>query len=131
MGLRSKKEIIQCYVVVLTLVICLRLCGSDGEDSGLKIFRDEQDIFSNMKCSGKGKSLCTPDQCKMYGAECVSNDNCEYCRCLKGRSTFLYFVRSSNHEMKGNCTRDEDIVPESGTHTLYKLFITLVACVRE
>ena len=117
MGFRS---ITRRYVCVLTLVVCLQLYGSDGEESGdrLKIFRDEQDIFTNMKCSGESKSQCTPEQCKIYGAECVSNDNCEYCRCLKGRNTFLSLMRSSSKgvEMKGNCTSDKDIVPESGRY---------------
>ena len=108
MGFRNKKEITRCYAVFT--LICLRLCGSNsGEDSGLKIFRDEQDIFTNMKCSGESKSSCTTDQCEMYGAECVSDDNCKYCRCLQGWNTFM--IRDGE---EGECKSDEDIVEESG-----------------
>ena len=107
MGFRNKKEITRCYAVFT--LICLRLGGSNGgEDNGLKIFRDEQDIFTNMKCSDKDKRSCTTDQCKMYGAECVSDDNCEYCRCSEGRNTFM--IRDGEEE----CKSDEDIVEESG-----------------
>ena len=108
MGFRSK--ITQRYVRVFTLVVCLQLCGSDGEENGLKIFRDEQDIFTNMKCSGEGKSQCTHYQCEMYGAECVTDENCKYCRCSQGWNTFMTVDDYSD----GKCKRDEDIVEESG-----------------
>lgn len=105
MGFVRKKEITQC---IFTLTVYLQLCGSNSEDSGLKIFRDEQDVFTNMKCSGPRKSECTSDQCKMYGAKCVSDDNCEYCRCLKDRNTFMIT------DGEGECKHDEDIVEQSG-----------------
>ena len=108
MGFAGRKRMTKCYVVFI-LTVCLRLCGSNGEDTGFKIFRGEQDIFTNMKCSGKDKSKCVSDQCESYGAECVGEDNCEYCRCSNGNNTL----------MKGQCIPDEDIVTQSG-----RLYIT-------
>ena len=109
MGFAGRKRMTQRYVVFI-LTVCLRLCGSNGEDTGFKIFRSEQDIFTNMKCSGQRKlSKCMSDQCESYGAECVGEDNCEYCRCLKDNNTFII------NDKEEKCKRDEDIVEESST----------------
>jgi hypothetical protein len=88
--------------------ICLWLCGSDGVVSGFKIFRSKRDIFTNLKCTD---DVCTEYHCGMYGAECVSEDDCKYCRCLEGTNTFM---TSGNNQ--GECKRDEDVEPKSGIY---------------
>ena len=117
MGFAGRKRMKKCYVVFI-LTLCLRLCGSNGEDTGFKIFRGEQDIFRKMKCSGQDKSKCMSDQCESYGAECVGDDNCEYCRCLKDKNT-LYFVGGQGLK----CRPDKDIMPQSG-----RRYITNLGC---
>ena len=52
--------------------------------------------------------VCTKSNCTLYGAECVSRDNCDYCRCLQGRSTFMI-----SGVDQGKCQRDKDIEPKS------------------
>ena len=101
MGFTGRKRMSKCYVVFV-LALCLRLCGSNGE--GFKIFRDKQDIFTS-----QDKSKCMSIQCESYGAKCVGENNCEYCRCLKDNNTL----------MKGKCRPDEDIVKQAG-----RLYIT-------
>jgi hypothetical protein len=96
------------YYVSFTAVLCLWLCGSNGAESSFKIFRGEQDIFMNMKCYPESER-CTDDQCNSYGAECM-DAKCKFCRCMKGRSTFMI------NQDSGVCKSDKKIVPESGTN---------------
>lgn len=96
------------YYVSLTAVLCLWLCGSNGAESGFKIFRGEQDIFTNMECYLESER-CNDDQCKNYSAECV-DAKCKFCRCMNGKSTFMI------NQDGGVCKSDEEIVPESGTN---------------
>jgi hypothetical protein len=96
------------YHVSLTAVLCLWLCGRNGAESSFKIFRGEQDIFTNMKCN-PGSERCNDDQCKNYSAECV-DAKCKFCRCMNGKSTFMI------NQDGGVCKSDEEIVPESGTN---------------
>ena len=113
MGFAGRKRMTKCYVVFF-LNVCLRLCGSNGKDTDFKIFRGEQDIFTNMKCSGQDKIECSPVQCESYGAECVGEHNCEYCRCLKDNNTFII------NDKEEKCKRDEDIVEESSKRQYIK-----------
>ena len=89
------------------------LCGSNCVESGFKIHRSKLDIFTNLKCTDRA---CSNTTCTMYGAECVSENNCDYCRCLEGRNTFMI-----SGVDQGVCTRDEYIEPKSGNdYTYYK-----------
>ena len=75
--------------------------------ASFEIERGKHDTFQNLLC--QTSQLCTSDQCQSYKAECVDN-KCERCRCGKdGRDTFV--TSGSN---TGNCTKDENIIPESG-----------------
>ena len=94
------------YTSLLYAILCVWLCGSDGVESGFKIYRSRHDIFTNLNCKD---DVCTESHCTMYGAECVSEKNCDYCRCLEGRNTLMI---SGFHQ--GECKRDEDIEPKSG-----------------
>jgi hypothetical protein len=50
------------------------------------------------------------------------DDKCVRCRCNgNGRNTFL----TSSGSNTGNCTKDENIIRESGTNKLYLLIIWL------
>ena len=88
------------------LTLCVWLCGSDGVERGFKIYRSKHDTFKNLKCAG---DMCTKSHCAMYGAKCVSEKNCDYCRCLEGRNTFM--ITSVD---QGKCKGDEEIEPKSG-----------------
>ena len=91
------------FTSLFYVFICLWLCGSNGVESGFKIYRSKRDIFTNLKCTD---DTCT---CGMYGAECVSEDNCKYCRCLEGRNTFMTSAID-----QGKCKSDEVVEPTSG-----------------
>ena len=105
MGFTKRNRI--TYYVLFSAVLCVWLCGSNGTESGFKIFRSERDIFTNLKCTDS----CTESQpCEMYHAECVNATTCEYCRCLEGSNTLMIIT---DDERK--CKSDEDIVPESGS----------------
>ena len=54
------------------------------------------------------EKVCTKSNCSLYGAECVGKENCDYCRCLEGRSTFMI-----SSDDQGKCQRDQDIEPKS------------------
>ncbi len=109
MGFISRKRI--SYKSLFYMILCLWLYGSDCVASSFKIYRNERDIFTNLKCSSDN---CTESQCEMYGAECVSDDNCEYCRCSEDeRNTFMISNYTSD-PIHGGCKRNEEIVPESG-----------------
>ena len=99
------------FYVSFSVFICLHTCGNCSEvDSGFKIYRCERDIFTSLEIK-TGQGFSTSRSCKEYHAECISEDNCTYCRCEMGFNTFL----TSNHDkLSGSCTRDEDIVPDSG-----------------
>jgi hypothetical protein len=98
------------FTSLFYVFICLWLCGSDGIESGFKIYRSKRDIFTNLQCTN---DTCTESHCGMYGAECVSEDNCKYCRCLEGRNTFIISGID-----QGQCKSDQDIEPKSGKHIL-------------
>ena len=87
---------------------CVWLCGSNCLQRGFKIYRSKLDIFTNLNCTDGDSSNTT---CSMYGAKCVSENNCDYCQCLEGRNTFMI-----SEVEQGKCTRDEDIEPESGNY---------------
>ncbi len=106
MGFISRKGI--SYNSLFYVICFLWLCGSDRVPSGFKIYRSERDIFTNLNCTAG--EVCTKSQCKMYGAECVNENNCDHCRCWEGRNTFLI-----SDIDQGKCKRDEDIEPKSGT----------------
>ena len=96
------------YTSLSYVFLCVWLCRSDGVECGFKIYRSKLDIFTNLNC---GDGACSNTTCTMYGAECVSKNNCDHCRCLEGRNTFM--VGRVDH---GDCKRDEDIEPKSGNY---------------
>ena len=97
------------YSVLFTVVSMLFLCGSNRTAHGFTIIRSEHDIFTNLQYSG---DECRKSQCEMFGANCVSDENCNYCICNKSKMST--FIRNVTDPTKGECKRDEDIVPESG-----------------
>jgi hypothetical protein len=114
MGFTKRNRI--TYYVLFSAVLCVWLCGSNGTESGFKIFRSERDIFT--KCTDS----CTESQpCEMYHAECV-NATCEYCRCLEGNNT-LMIITDDERKL---CKSDEEIVPESGS--IYVLYCRFYTC---
>ena len=96
------------YSVLFTVVAILFLCGSNRTAHGFTIIRSEHDIFTNLQCSG---NECRESHCEMYGANCVSDGNCTYCICDKKKMNT--FIRNVTDSTKGECKRDEEIVPES------------------
>ena len=48
----------------------------------------------------------------------LNENNCEYCRCLEGKNTFM--KSGDNH---GECQRDEHIEPKSGNYYTYILLL--------
>ena len=96
------------------MVVFLFPCGINGVHDSFKIFRSEHDIFTNLQCSG---DECTESHCQMFGANCVSDGNCKYCICNKSRMNT--FIRNEADPTKGECKRDEEIVPESGALLIY------------
>ena len=75
--------------------------------ASFEIQRGKSDTFINLECQKSNN--CTDEQCAKYGAKCV-DDKCERCRCDKvGRGTFL-----ASNSTTGNCTKDENIIRESG-----------------
>ena len=93
-----------CY-----LAVCH--CGY-AVTASFEIQRGKHDTFQNLLC--QTSQLCTSDQCQSYRAECVDN-KCGRCRCGKdGRDTFV--ASGSN---TGNCTKDENIIPESGMNSVF------------
>ena len=118
MGFTRRNRI--TYYVLFSAVLCVWLCGSNGTESGFKIFRSERDIFT--KCTDS----CTESQpCEMYHAECV-NATCEYCRCLEGTNT-LMIIKDDERE----CKSDEEIVPESGSICTLPLFVYMLQTLKE
>ena len=96
------------FYILLAMVVFLFPYGYNGVDDSFKIFRSEHDIFTNLQCSG---DECMESHCQMFGATCVSDGNCKYCICNKsGMNTF---IRNETDPTKGECKRDEEIVPES------------------
>jgi hypothetical protein len=114
MGFTSRKGI--SNKSLFSVILFLWLHGNNCEESGFKIYRSVYDLFTNLNY-GKSASVTsspsrTSNQCSSYGAECFDAHACKYCHCrLGGRSTFMI---SDAGQMKGECKRDEDIVPESG-----------------
>ena len=98
------------HYALLSVVLRLCYCGSNGVGSQLKIYRDTHDIFTNLQCSIDGSKKCTPEQCNTYDADCFDGNNCTYCRCLEGRDTFV----TENKDGRGKCKSDLEIIPESG-----------------
>ncbi|XP_046840138.1 uncharacterized protein LOC124434294 [Xenia sp. Carnegie-2017] len=89
-----------CFLVLLC-------CHNGSEAMSFEIERGELDTFRNIECTEQGN--CTERQCEIYGANSVKSKNCTRCQCKDGRGTFL----STNGDNTYNCTKDEDIVPES------------------
>ena len=101
------------YTSLSHVLFCIWLCGSNCVECGFSIYRSKLDIFKNLKCTD---GACSNTTCAMYSAECVSENDCDYCRCLEGRNTFMI---SANNQ--GKCRREEAIEPKSGNdYTYYK-----------
>ena len=107
MKINGKKGIV--HHVLFSVLLSLYYCGSHGAESQIKIYREKQDVFTNLKCLDGGEK-CTTKQCNIYGADCVNGNNCMYCRCLEGRNTFVIDTKDG----QGKCKTDLEIVPESG-----------------
>ena len=84
--------------------LCSLIIFPSGNTFDIK--RGKVDTFSNLIC--QKSSNCSREQCENYGATCVNN-TCERCQCNEDMGTFIVSGPST-----GNCTRDEDIIPESG-----------------
>ena len=99
----------------LTYVIFyLCLGGSNGKKNGFKIYRSEQDTFTNLQCHSEE---CTENQCKKYKAECYRVDNCTYCNCSKGiRNTFMISERNQRH---GECKPFKNITSGCSRYIYY------------
>ena len=83
--------------------------GANAATASFEIQRGKYDTFQNVQC--QTSQSCAKHHCKIYSAECVDN-KCERCRCKEdGENTFV--MSGSN---TGNCTKDEDIIPESGCY---------------
>ena len=86
------------------LVICL---WGYEVNASFEIERGKYDSFRNEQC--QTSQPCTSDQCHSYKAECADT-KCKRCQCSKdGRNTFV-----TSDLNTGNCTKDENIIPESG-----------------
>ena len=96
------------------MVSILVLCGSNRTAHGFTIIRSEHDLISNLQCSG---DQCTESHCTMYSASCVIDGNCNYCICNKNNMNT--FIRNATDPAKGECKRDEEIVPESGVDPFF------------
>ena len=92
------------FYLVWYYCLCILIIFPSGKTFVIK--RGKVDTFSNLKC--QKSSNCSREQCENYGATCVNN-TCERCQCDKDMGTFIV-----SGPYKGNCTRDEDIIPESG-----------------
>ncbi len=87
---------------------CILVCLSGYQvTASFEIERGKYDTFRNLQC--QTPQPCTSDQCASYRAQCVDN-KCERCRCNEYRRNT--FVASGSNT--GNCTEDENIIPESG-----------------
>ena len=102
------KMVIVIRMIFVTSFLALQCCHNSSEATSFEIERGELDTFKNIKCTEQGN--CKERQCKIYGAKCVESKYCTRCQCKDGRGTFL----STNGDNTYNCTKDEDIIPESG-----------------
>lgn len=95
------------YNSLLSLFLCVCLCATDNIH-GFEIIRGRRDNFTNFKCSDKSGdgSRCISEQCKLYDAQC-GTDNCAYCICKGKRNTFLLTKNYSDY--KGKCKSDDDL----------------------
>ena len=100
------------YNVLFVIAVSFWLSGSKGDESGFKVYRSDQDVFKNLKCYDK--SNCTKYDCQVYGGECYGDDHCQFCRCSQDKRTFMI---DKDNPMKGRCTSDENVVPQSGMFT--------------
>jgi hypothetical protein len=92
--------------------LCLVVCISGNTvTASFEIQRGKIDTFTNLECQKPHN--CTDEQCEKYGAKCV-DDKCERCQCKVGNATFL-----ANTTATGNCTKDENIIPESGMNDIF------------
>ena len=94
------------FFLVWYYCLCILIVFPAGNTKIFDIKRGKVDTFSNFKC--QKSSNCSHGQCENYGATCVNN-TCERCQCNEEMGTFIVSGPST-----GNCTRDEDIIPESG-----------------
>ena len=94
------------FYLVWYYCLCILINFTSGNTETFDIRRGKVDTFSNLKC--QKSSNCFRKQCENYGAICV-NHTCERCQCNEDMGTFIVSGPST-----GNCTRDEDIIPESG-----------------
>jgi hypothetical protein len=109
MGLFSRKEISYKYIYILVLW----LCQSNGVNTStdFKVYRGEQDIFTNpdvFEEDGNGST----DPCSRYNARC-EDDVCDFCRCSEGKNTLMIDDYDDDYD-DIKCKSDEEIVPESG-----------------
>ena len=98
----------------LYLVVCI---SGNTVTASFEIRRGKSDTFANLKCQKSNN--CTDEQCAMYaGAKCVVSVDakCERCQCKVGSGTFLAFNSTT---ATGNCTKDENIIPESGMNDIF------------
>jgi hypothetical protein len=94
----------------LYLVVCI---SGNTVTASFEIRRGKSDTFANLECQKSNN--CTDEQCAMYaGAKCVG-DKCERCQCKVGSATFL----ANSITATANCTKDENIIPESGMNDIF------------
>ncbi|XP_046840687.1 uncharacterized protein LOC124434809 [Xenia sp. Carnegie-2017] len=101
------KTVIVIRMIFVTSFLALQCCHNNSEATSFEIERGELDTFKNIKCTEQGN--CKERQCEIHGANCVKSKNCTRCQCEHGRGTFL----STNGDNTYNCTKDQDIIPES------------------
>ena len=114
MGFSSKKQSQISYKTIYLLALCL--CRSSGVID-YEIYRSERDIFAIPHDGSE-------DSCSIYDAECIDNDNCDYCRCLEGKNTLII-----NDDDILECVGDEEIVLELGIY-VYLTHIVHMHCVK-
>ena len=106
MGLFSRKEISYKYIYLLVLWLCQNNGVNTSTD--FKVYRGEQDIFTNYEEDGSGST----DPCSRYNATC-EDDVCDYCRCREGKNTLMIDDYDGDDDDIA-CKSDEEIVQESG-----------------
>ncbi|XP_028410867.1 uncharacterized protein LOC114533534 isoform X2 [Dendronephthya gigantea] len=108
-----KTFFVQCCLCILIV------CPSGITTTSIIINREKHDKFflQNLTHLESQKSKQSPENlCKSFKAEC-KNDECESCQCSEeDRNTLLLLTPTT-----GNCTKDQDIIPESVTNEHFLL----------
>ena len=101
MAINFRKAFIFCCLYIN--IVCV-----GGNTKSFKIRRKERDTFRYQQCLNTNG--CMKGLCQFYNAECVQ-ENCTSCRCVEPYRTFIVNDSSADG---GNCTKDENIISESG-----------------